>query len=153
MENKEFSALMRSPTLIEYLNHLCVKKQLPGFVDKADWEHCGTFWKGTVYFNYIYQGKKYGKIKIMFGKYISDDEDMEYLDDVLKIPEGTELDFERKVTLRIMYTIYKAIKHFSHEKIMRAFQLLADQNKTAKVPTECIRISCAPPNDYQLLWR
>ena len=153
MTNKEFSDLMRSQKLLDYLNHLCVKKQLPGFVYKADWEHCGVLWKGTVYFKYRYNDETLGNIKIMFGKYISDEEDMEYIDNLLKIPEGADLDFEQRIMLRIMFTVYKAIKHFSHEKIMRAFQLLADQNKTAKVPTECIRISCVPPDDYQLLWR
>lgn len=153
MTNKEFSDLMRSQKLLDYLNHLCVKKQLPGFVYKANWEHCGVFWKGTVYFKYRYNGETLGNIKIMFGKYISDETEMKYLDDVLSIPEGANLDFEQRVMLRIMYTVYKAIKHFSPEKIEQAFKLLADMNKTAKVPTECIRISCSPPNYYQLIWR
>ena len=153
MTNKEFSDLMRSQTLMDYLNHLCVKKQLPGFCYKADWEHCGIFWKGTVYFKYKSNGEVLGNIKIMFGKYISDDEEMEYLDDVLNIPEGTDIAFEKRVMLRIMYTVYKAIKHFPPEKLERAFTLLAAANMGAKVPTECIRISCAPPNDYQLIWR
>lgn len=138
---------------MKILKNLCLKKQLPGFVYKADWEHCGIYWKGTIYFHYIYNNEDYGNIKIMINKYTSDETEVEYLDELAKIPDNQNITFEQRVMLRIAWTFYKAITAHKPEKIKQAFKLMTDQNKFLKVPNECIRISANPPKDFEILWR